>query len=321
MPEWLLITIYVLCGILATIFITLPIFIGFILLIVKLFTRKKEGRRLRTLPAMSRAMPYIMKHRSDALNYISDSIDISAAEEYIKKKRAEGNKSFGIMHLLLAAYVRVVSEKPGVNRYVRGQEIWARNDIQIMLTIKKEMALDSPDTVIKIFPKPTDTPLDIYRQIDKLIVDNKKADNNGFDKTAGLLSALPGFLFRYVVWLLFTYDYLNLLPYGLTTYISPFHGSLFVTSMGSLGIPPIYHHIYNFGTVPVFLSFGTKYKKMHIDNNGNIKERRMIDVKFVTDERVCDGFYYASVFKTMKKYLKNPEKLDTPPEVVAEDVK
>ena len=85
MPEWLLITIYVLCGILATIFITLPIFIGFILLILKLFTRKKEGRRLRTLPAMSRAMPYIMKHRSDALNYISDSIDISAAEEYIKK--------------------------------------------------------------------------------------------------------------------------------------------------------------------------------------------------------------------------------------------
>jgi len=36
-------------------------------------------------------------------------------------------------------------------------------------------------------------------------------------------------------------DYFGLAPYSLIK-VSPFHGSMFITSLGSLGIPPIYHH-------------------------------------------------------------------------------
>ena len=32
--------------------------------------------------------------------------------------------------------------------------------------------------------------------------------------------------------------------------LSPFHGSIYFTSMGSLGIKPVYHHLYDFGTAP-----------------------------------------------------------------------
>ena len=45
---------------------------------------------------------------------------------------------------LVASYVRTVSQRPGINRFIRGQRVHARNCIEVMLTIKKEIALDSP---------------------------------------------------------------------------------------------------------------------------------------------------------------------------------
>jgi hypothetical protein len=40
----------------------------------------------------------------------------------------------------------------------------------------------------------------------------------------------------------------------------------------------------------------------------------------VTDERICDGYYYASAFKMFKRFVENPELLERPPEVVYEDI-
>ena len=40
----------------------------------------------------------------------------------------------------------------------------------------------------------------------------------------------------------------------------------------------------------------------------------------VMDERICDGTYYASAFKYLRYYLKNPDELTRPPESVVEDI-
>jgi len=114
-------------------------------------------------------------------------------------------------------------------------------------------------------------------------------------------------------------DYFGLLPKFLID-LSPFHGSLFITSMASLGIPPIYHHLYDFGTLPVFCAFGAKNTKREIQKDGSIKETKYIDYTVVSDERICDGFYYASALKLMKVYMKRPQVLDKPPETVVEDI-
>ncbi|WBY63961.1 hypothetical protein [Thermocaproicibacter melissae] len=114
-------------------------------------------------------------------------------------------------------------------------------------------------------------------------------------------------------------DYFGLLPMALLK-VSPFHGSLFITSMGSLGIPPIYHHLYNFGNVPVFLAFGAKRYENQIDDSGKVVKKKYIDYTFVTDERICDGFYFASALKLFRSYLANPSTLDTPPQKVIRDM-
>ena len=115
-------------------------------------------------------------------------------------------------------------------------------------------------------------------------------------------------------------DYFGLLPRFLTN-LSPFHASFFITSMGSLGIPPIVHHLYDFGTVPTFCSFGAKQREFKVDADGSVKKFSYVEVTYNLDERICDGFYYASALRYMRNLFKNPYALDTPPDTVIFDIK
>lgn len=281
---------------------------------------RKDGRKLRTLQAMNQFMPYIMARRSDACNTFADSLNISRADILCRQKVKEGMTSFGMLHILLAAYVRTISQYPAVNRFVNGQKIYARNEISVVMVVKRKMAIDSPDTTIKVVFEPTDTLDDVYRKFNKAVEENAvEGEVNAFDKLNKALLFIPGLLLRWTVKFLFFLDYFGWLPQALTK-LSPFHGSMIITSMGSLGIKPIYHHIYDFGNLPVFLSYGAKRTAYELDAQGNVLKRRYIDLKAVTDERICDGYYFASAFKFFKRMAENPAQLNVPPEVVYEDI-
>ena len=282
---------------------------------------RSDGRRIRTLPAMAQVSPYIMVTRNTSTNYFEEAFEISHIDRYIRQKRKEGLTSFGITHVLLACYVRAVCRYPGLNRFLAGQKVYSRgDDIQYCMTIKKEMRADSPDTVIKVHLNPRDTAADIYYKLQAAVenVKNTPLDSN-FDNTAGALMLIPGVFLKFVVWLLRTMDYFGLLPKFLLE-VSPFHGSLFFTSMGSLGIPPIYHHLYDFGNLPVFGSFGCKRRTLEVEEDGSVVQRKYVDVKFCLDERIVDGYYYAAFFKHYKRILAHPEVLDQPPEEVIPDI-
>ncbi|MBP3304607.1 MAG: 2-oxo acid dehydrogenase subunit E2 [Oscillospiraceae bacterium] len=282
---------------------------------------RTDGRRIRSLPAMSQVSPYIMVTRNTATNYFEESFEISHIDRYIRQKRKEGLTNFGITHVLLACYVRAICKFPGLNRFLAGQKVYSRgNDIQYCMTIKKEMKADSPDTVIKVHLDPHDTATDVYNKLQDAVekVKNTPLDSN-FDNTAGVLTLIPGVLLKFVVWLLRTLDYFGMLPKFLLE-VSPFHGSLFFTSMGSLGIPPIYHHLYDFGNLPVFGAFGCKRRALEVLEDGTVVQRKYVDVKFCMDERIVDGYYYAAFFKHYKRLLQHPEVLDDPPEEVLRDI-
>ncbi|PWM57409.1 MAG: hypothetical protein DBX93_02995 [Oscillospiraceae bacterium] len=284
------------------------------------FGDRKDGRRVRTMSPMSYVIPYIMRTRNDAQNQIADTIDITEADKFLREMRAKGYKSISVLHVFIAAYIRAISMRPGINRFCSGQKIYHRNTIEINMAVKKEMSLDAPDTMIKVRFEPTDTITDVYEKFNAVVEKaTAEGSNTDFDKTARWLTRLPGILFRGTVRLLEFLDYHGWLPQALLD-VSPFHGSMIITSMGSLGIPPIYHHLYNFGNLPVFISYGLKYHKNVMNANGAVERRTMIDVKVVTDERICDGFYFASALKLIRKFVASPALLTTPPETVIEDI-
>ena len=285
------------------------------------FGDRSDGYKVRTINPMNKFMPYIMPMRCDACNTYADMFDITKTDKYCRQKVREGKTNFGFLHVLLAAYVRMLSQRPAVNRFVSGQKIFARHDIQIVMTIKKTMSIDSPDTCIKVRFDPADTIDEIYDKFNKVVADvqNQPDDKNSFDKLNKALSLIPGLLCRWTVKTLNFMDYFGWLPKKLL-WLSPFHGSMIVTSMGSLGIRPIYHHIYNFGNLPVFLAYGGRRSVVSCDSDGKVTTKKYIELKAVTDERICDGYYYASAFKLLKRFVENPEQLEQKPEEVVEDI-
>ena len=281
---------------------------------------RSDGRKLRNIPPMLRFMPYIMPRRSDAQNTYADSFDATLIDEYCRARVREGMTNFSFLHVMLAAYVRAVSQRPAINRFVSGQKIFARNDISVVMVVKRSMRRDAEDTCIKAHFEPTDTIYDVYRKFNALVEANKtEAEHNSFDKLNRLLVMIPGLLCRWTVKLLNFLDYFGLLPKKILE-LSPFHGSLFFTSMGSLGIRPIYHHLYDFGNIPAFGAFGCKRRALEVQEDGSVVQKKYIDVKFVLDERIVDGFYYAAFFKYFKRVMQRPDQLDHPPEEVLRDI-
>ena len=282
---------------------------------------RNDGRRLRSLSPIFAVSPYFMTTRNTSQNFLRDKMECSALDRYVREKRKAGLQGFGIMHVVLAAYAKCVAQYPGVNRFVSGQRVYSRDEIEVSLTIKPEMKAESPDTVLKINLKPTDTAEDVYHEIQRKVesVKNAPAADTGFDVLAFAFNLVPGILLKFVVWLVNLLDYFGCLPRWLTR-LSPFHGSLYITSMASLGIPPIYHHLYDFGNVPVFVSLGKKYFENEVQRDGSVKRCTYIDYTFVTDERICDGFYFASVLRYFRGLLQDPWQLDIPAEEIVPDV-
>ncbi len=283
----------------------------------------KEGRRIKTLNPFSTIIPYIMVERSDSQNTINDCFDVSGAEQLVRRLRTEGYDSIGILHIVIAAYVRALSQRPAVNRFIRGQKIYARNGIVINMAVKRKMSLEGDETTVKLKCNPSDTLIDIYHKFNELLLDtvsSEESEANSTDTAARIIGYIPGLIKKWVIWFLKTLDYFGLLPSALIN-ASPFHGSMFITSMASLNIPPIRHHLYNFGNVPVFIAFGAKRAELVLNEDGSVTKRRVVDFVANLDERICDGYYYASALKMFKKYLVSPEALLNPPEEVVEDIR
>ncbi len=281
----------------------------------------REGRRIRGGIPMDAVSPFIMPTRSGASNKFHATIDVEKCNELIHRLRAEGMGGLGMIHIFMAAYIRVVSQLPGLNRFIRGQRVYARNGIEICMAIKKEMKLNAPETVIKLMATPDETLESVYTKLRAQIEENKNdGDQNNMDTAARVLVSLPGVFLKGVVFFLKFLDYFGMLPRFLTK-LSPFHGSMFITNMGSLGMPPIYHHLYDFGNLPVFIAMGGKRAEYVLNKHGKVERKKLLDFTITCDERICDGHYYATAYKKLKRILENPEQLLTPPDTIVEDIR
>lgn len=284
------------------------------------FGDRYDGRRLRSLDPFLKIIPYIMKNRMDSQIFFEEKVDITHTEAYIRKRSKTSETRISMLHVFIAAIVRTLALRPALNRFIAGQKIFARNEILISLAIKKEMNIESTETTIKFKFDPTDTLEQVAEKIEKQIKENKDLEaSNDTDKAARIIMLCPGFIVKFIVFVVRLLDYFGLMPKILNE-VSPFHTSVFITDVGSLGISPVYHHLYDFGTTSIFVAFGTKRTEKVIDSNDNIVNKRFMTMRVVTDERIVDGHYFASAFKMYKTLIEHPERLESPPARVVSDV-
>lgn len=279
-----------------------------------------DGRRLRSLDPLFGIVPYVMKKKSGASNLFGGTLDVTEVEKYIRAKRTEDLPNLGMLHFFIAAYVRMISQRPALNRFVSGQKIFARYGIQVNISVKKELTLAAQESTVKVFLEPEDTISDVYRKV-QAVIDEAKAqgDSNNTDKAARMFNYVPGLLLKNVIWVIEVLDYFGKMPKWINK-VSPFHGSLFISDLGSIGLPPVYHHLYDFGNIPIFLCFGPKSKRKTIGRDGTIVEKKLMDYTMVMDERICDGFYFSGLLRMLNELFKNPAQLENPPAKVVEDI-
>lgn len=273
-----------------------------------MFGYRSDGKKVKSLDPVFKIIPCIMLKRNDAQVYFKQDIAIKGMDRYISKKAEEGFK-FSYMSIIYAAIVRIIGERPELNRFAINGRIYQRNKIYVSLVVKKNLSDEGKETNTKIEFDGTEDIFEVKEKLDKVIEKNKEMDNeNSTDKFVKLLNFIPSKLILWVIKFFSFLDNHGMLP-GALIKLSPFHTSVFITNVGSLGIDSIYHHLYNFGTTSMFFSMGKK-KKSYIYEDDEIQEEKCITIGFVGDERICDGYYYASSFKQLSKYLKKPELLE-----------
>lgn len=283
-----------------------------------MFGIRPDGRRVRNMDPIIQATPYFMPQRSDAQVFLHQKLDYEVLARYIADQSAKGHK-ITFMQIIIAAYVRAMSQHPEVNRFVMNKRIYSRKELTCSFAILRDTTDDSiEETTTKLHFDPTDTIYDVQQRVQKAVEVNRIPEESNFTlKIARVMMSMP-LLPNAIIGLAKALDRYGLLPKVIID-ASPFHTGMFITNMASIGMHSVYHHIYNFGTTGVFLSMGTVERTVAMLPDGKVVRRRALPVGITADERVCAGAMYARMFTTMLHLLNHPELLEKPPETVRYD--
>lgn len=284
-----------------------------------MFGHRSDGYLVKNIDPIVALTPYIMPMRCDAQVMLKFDVDYEKLARYIVAQGNEGHK-LTFMEIMIAAFVRTTAELPELNRFIINKRTFARKTLSVSFAVLKNNA-DQPSKVaentVKCYFDPKDTIFDVADRVADIIESARKEEaDNSTMKMAQLLK--KPILANLVV------GYARLADrYGfLSKYIldaSPFHTSLFVTNMASIGMPAVNHHIYNFGSTTMFFSIGTVKRTMELGPDGKPVRRRVLPIGVTADERVAPGRVFAMMVARMLKYLANPTLLETSPETVLYD--
>ena len=277
-----------------------------------------DGRRLKSISPFVKMIPYIMPKRSDAHVFSKVVIATDTINAYMKEKQLQGVR-LTYLSIVIAVFVRVIAQRPQLNRFVMNNRLYARKKIWISHAIKKILKDEGEETTVKLPFTGHENIFEVAYIIEKHIQDAKSADaDNKVDKIADKIMSMPNIIVKLLMGILKQMDKYNILPASLIE-ASPFHSSMFFTYLKSIKLDYIYHHIYDFGSVGIFVSLG-KEKKVPAVEKDKLVIKRVCEMGIAVDERICDGLYLSNSLKLVNKYLNNPYLLEVNLDEVVQDV-
>jgi hypothetical protein len=224
------------------------------------------------------------------------------------------------MHIVIAAVIRLIALRPQLNRFVMNGRHYKRKIIYVSLAVKKTLKDEGDETTVKVGFTGLESISEIKAKMDEVISANTTAKAiNDTDKTAKFLTRVPNCMIKFAVGTLKFLDKHGMLPKKIIE-VSPFHTTFFITNLKSIKIDYIYHHLYNFGTTGIFVSMGKEKMQAIVDEDGSVKAAKVMNLGVVTDERFCDGLYYANSLRLLKRILENPDVLESKLEKMTPDI-
>ena len=92
-----------------------------------MFGFRSDGKKAKNIPPFFRVIPNIMMTRNDSQVYFKEDIVLNGMDAYISKKMEEGIK-ISYMNIIFAAIVRIIAERPQLNRFAMNGCVYNRNE-------------------------------------------------------------------------------------------------------------------------------------------------------------------------------------------------
>jgi hypothetical protein len=288
-----------------------------------MFGLRSDGKRIKNIDPFMKLVPHIMFDRTDAMVMQAQDYDCSGIDAYILEKRKTEGIRFTYLDILVAAIVRTIAQRPKMNRFVVNGRVFRRNNIQVAFAVKKKLIDAAEETTVKLTFDGTESIYDIKEKVEAIVKENKgMSKKNDADKMAKILTRVPNFMIKGMVRFLMFLDKHGMLPKSVID-LSPFHTSVFLVHLKSIKMPPVFHHIYKFGTTGTFISMGQE-KYEPVIKNRETKEiivKKMLKAGVVVDERISDGLYNSLTLRLFKSIMEDPHILDNKLDKIVEDVK
>lgn len=264
-----------------------------------------DGTRAKNVPAYRRLIPFLMRGRNESAVYFEQTVDLTQTLVWLERFNAGRQQRVTVFLLLLGAIVRTLAERPHLNRFVSGRRIWDRKGIWLSFAAKKRMDDRAPLSTVKLEFDPEQPLTDMVERMQGGIDEARSARKSAAERDTGLLLRLPALIIEIIVRLVALLDFFNLAPRSLLEY-DPMYASVFVANLGSLGLDAAFHHLYEHGNCPLFVTVGRMERVAAVDENGALAVKTVMRLRYVYDERIEDGLYCARALQALQERMENP---------------
>ena len=273
---------------------------------------RRDGTLIRDLDPMHFFMGVIYPNRCDNEAYISEKIDLTAVNQYLKlKNENETEFPYTMFHLIVAALVKTITLRSKLNRFIVNGNYYQRNEVSAAFVVKKKFSDHGEEALAFLHMKEEDTLDSIHEQLRKIVLSCRSEKADETSESMDLVSRLPRGLCKAFTRFVMFLDKHGRVPKSFIA-SDPYYASVVLSNLGSIKLKCGYHHLTNWGTCSIFCIVGEKKRSPFFDEDGQAVMKETVDIGLTIDERLADGYYYAKSVRLLKHLLEHPELLERP---------
>jgi len=240
----------------------------------------------------------LLRGRNESAVYFEQQLDLSKCLPWLEARNIK------LFPLILHALAKTLHDRERLNRFTVGRRTYQRNDVFVSFAAKKAMSDDAPlATVKRRFAR--DEPLDaLVADLGGDLAEARSDKPSHIDEELGVLLKFPGFLLLALIALLKRLYAWGLAPRSLVD-TDPMYTSAFVANLGSIKIGAAYHHLYEHGNCPLFVTIGQVHHVPAV-RDGAVVAQPTLTLRYTFDERVEDGLYCAHALGLLATRVEDP---------------
>lgn len=265
-----------------------------------------DGRRVQ-VPPYRRMMAFLMRGRNESVVYFEQRLDLTRTLPWLAAYNAgvaDPQAHATLFHVVLHALARMLHERPRLNRFTVGRRTYQRTRVLLSFAAKQQKSDDAPlRTIKREFPEDEGFAA-LVAGTGGEVRGARTTPRTAMDKELGILLKLPGFLLAFLLGVLDRAYAWGLAPRSLVE-TDPMYTSAFVANLGSIQLDAGFHHLYEHGNCPLFVTIG-KPTEVPVVVDGQLRSRTELTIRYTFDERVEDGLYCARALQLIQQRIEDP---------------